>query len=300
MRSLLAAFVALVLLPQAAEACNRCGRSPCRFVQHHAAAVVAAPVVATPTNVFVVQNTYPAPLVAGGTTGYVSNGGLQSQLAPTFDFDRYASIRLELKRADAVYAAQDSQQLNALADRALALQAPVAASIAEAQRITAAGQAVSATLRATTTAPQSTGFVVAPDGRGGMSVQPLTAVQIQSLTATVATSSNSATSTGDPNHGAKPLPQAPAQPLPSLGKFPLLGQFCGKCHGVDVAAPKGGFFLGDDDNVAKTMRERFFDIVDSIETKKMPPADSPQPTDGERAGILNEIQSLIKTRRGAP
>lgn len=299
-----ALLLVLCFVPQTAEACTRCGRSPCRFVSHVATPVAAAPVVATPTNVFVVQNSYPSPLVAGGSTGYVSNGGLQSQLAPTFDFDRYASIRLELKKADAQYAAQDSQQLNALADKALAIQAPVVAAVADAHRIAAAGQAVSATLRATQAAPQSTGFVVQPDGRGGMSVQPLTAVQIQSLTATVATG---ATAAG--TNGATPLPQIPQAQIPQtqlpdaqspLGKFPLVQKFCGACHGTAVAAPKGGFFLGDDENVARSMRERFFDIVDAVDATRMPPASSPQPTDGERAGILSEVQSIIKARTGAP
>jgi len=288
MRSLLATVVALVLVPQIAEACQRCGRSPCRFVAHHVAPVVQQVIQQTPP-VYVVQNNYPSPLVAGGSTGYVSTGGYQSSTLPLFDPDRYLSARIELKKADALYGAQDSQQLNALVDRMATLQAPAVERLA-------AGQAASMVLQAAGLDPsnksatlQSSAVVIRRDASGGVQVQPLTQTQVESLTASVTVG----------GAGSTPLPQIP-QARPPLGKFPLLGKFCGACHGTDVAAPKGGFFLGDDDNVARSMRERFFDIVDTIDGKRMPPANSAQPTDAERAGILNEVQSIIKARKVVP
>lgn len=295
------ALLAFIFNASSAEACNRCGRSPCRFVQQ-VAPVVAAPIVATPTNVYVVNNSYPQPLVAGGSTAVVSNGGLQSQLLPLFDPDRYLSARIELKKADALYAAQESAQLHGLVGQLAALQAPAVEKIAAGQAAIAAGQALSLALKATTsTAPQSSGYVLKPDGAGGMSVQALTEPQLAALTATVSTATvTTGVIPSTPGAAPTPLPQIPQAQPPTPGKFPLLQKFCGACHGTGVPAPKGGFFLGDDDNVARSMRERFFDVVDSIDTKKMPPAASPQPTDEERAGILNEIQSIIKTRRGAP
>lgn len=299
-RSLIA-LALLIALPQAAEACTRCGRSPCRFVQHVATPVVQQVVSQTPP-VFVVQNNYPQPLVAGGSTAVVSNGGLQSQLLPLFDPDRYLSARIELKKADALYAAQDSAQLHGLVGQLAALQAPAVEKIAAGQAAIAAGQALSLALKATSpSGPQSSGYVLKPDGAGGMSVQALTEPQLAALTATVSTATvTTGVIPSTPGAAPTPLPQIPQSQPPTPGKFPLLQKFCGACHGTGVPAPKGGFFLGDDDNVARSMRERFFDVVDSIDTKKMPPAASPQPTDEERAGILNEIQSIIKTRRGAP
>lgn len=277
------AIFALLVFSQSAEACNRCGRSPCRFVQQ----VVATPVVAaTPiVNTYVINNTYPSPLVAGGSTAVVSNGGYQSQTLPLFDPDRYLSARIELKKADALYAAQDSQQLNSLVDRIATLQAPAVERLAAAQQVSAAGQAVSLAIKATNTgAPQSTGYVIKPDGTGGMQVQPLTATQIEQLTVTTTTTQSVTT------------PQAATAPAT---KFPMLSQFCAKCHGTELATPKGGFFLGDDDNVAKSMRDRWFDITRSVSKGSMPPADAPQPTQAERAALLNEIESIIVSRGGS-
>lgn len=279
--------LATAMLPESAEACTRCGRSPCRFVAHHAvAAPVVQHVVQQTPDVYVIQNNNPAPLVAQGSVGYTSTGpqGFQAATIPLLDPNQYFSQELQLLRAASDANALRSERSAALFQRVAELNAPVAERLA-------AGQAASMVLQAAGLDPsnkpaalQSSAVVIRRDGAGGVQVQPLTQTQVESLT--VRTTAQNVTT--------------PEAPLPSLGgKFPMLSQHCAKCHGTDLAAPKGGFFLGDDDNVSKTMKERFFDIVEAIDSKSMPPADSPQPTDEERAAILNEIQSIIKTRRGS-
>lgn len=273
---------AVAVSPSIAEACNRCGRSACIYRQAVVAPVVQQ-VVQSP-DVYVVQNNYPSPLVAGGSTAYTSTGvqGYQNATIPLLDPNQYFSQELQLLRAANDANALRSERSAALFQRVAELQAPVAERLA-------AGQAASMVLQAAGLDPsnkpaalQSSAVVIRRDGAGGVQVQPLTQAQVESLT--VRTTQNVTT---------------PDAPLPALGKFPMLTQHCAKCHGTDLAAPKGGFFLGDDENVAKSMKDRFFDIVEAIDSKSMPPADSPQPTDEERAAILNEIQSIIKTRRGS-
>src|SRR3990167_2337896 len=81
------------------------------------------------------------------------------------------------------------------------------------------------------------------------------------------------------------------------GPMPTLKLFCGKCHGLEVAQPKGSFYMGDDANVAKAMRERWFDITDRLDPnhpKAMPPKDAPQPSKEQRISIVNELQATIK------
>lgn len=285
MRSILLILAAAVAVsPSIAEACNRCGRSACIYRQAVVAPVVQQ-VVQSP-DVYVIQNNNPAPLVAQGSVGYTSTGpqGFQAATIPLLDPNQYFSQELQLLRAASDANALRSERSAALFQRVAELNAPVAERLA-------AGQAASMVLQAAGLDPsnkpaalQSSAVVIRRDGAGGVQVQPLTQTQVESLT--VRTTAQNVTT--------------PEAPLPSLGgKFPMLSQHCAKCHGTDLAAPKGGFFLGDDDNVSKTMKERFFDIVEAIDSKSMPPADSPQPTDEERAAILNEIQSIIKTRRGS-
>ena len=96
MRSLLAILIALVCC-QSADACNRCGLfgNRCRYVAT-STYVAPAAVVAAPTNVYVVQNSYPQPIVGQGTSAVVGNGGYQSLALPLFDPSQYFSQSLQL------------------------------------------------------------------------------------------------------------------------------------------------------------------------------------------------------------
>lgn len=269
----------LLLAAAQASACSHCRRSPCVYQK-----AVVAPIVATPiVNTYVVNNTYPAPLVAGGSSAYVSTGGYQSATLPLFDPQAYLSSSLELQRAVTGTMNLASQQANALAQRAMELQAPALERLA-------AGQAASMVLQAAGLDPKgpqaaAQSFVVRRETNGALHVEPLSAEQIERITLKVeaGVKGTSAASTAEPTIAA--------------GKYPLLVRFCGQCHGLDQAAPKGGVFLGDDDNAAKWMREHFFDLMQQVDQETMPPASAPQPTRDERAALLNEIESIITARK---
>lgn len=81
-----------------------------------------------------------------------------------------------------------------------------------------------------------------------------------------------------------------------------LEQFCGKCHGADLAAPKGGLYL--DAGVALSAADFYATSLrlnpqspwmdGDGNLMRMPPEGSPQPTDQQRPLILQAVQSLVK------
>lgn len=264
-----------------ADACHRCGRSQCVY----AAPAYVAPVVATPTvNTYVINSNYPAPLVAGGTSAVVSTGGYQSQVLPLFDPQTYLSSSIELQKAVNGTMSLAFQQGNALAQRSLELQAPAVERLA-------AGQAASMVLQSAGLEPGkgatagAQSFVFRRESNGAFHMEPLTTEQVERITLKVEAGTAAATPT-------------PANGSPMI--YPLIGKYCAKCHGLDLATPKGGVFLGDDPNAAKWARENFFTILQQIRNQKMPPAAAPQPTQDERAGLLSELESIINSSGGAP
>jgi len=279
-------LVIACLTPVTAEACTRCGLfgNKCRFVASHAQYV--APVVyPQAASVFVVQNSYPAPLVAQGQTIYQSApASLQQALLPLFDLNRYAQQRIELKRADQQTAALDNAALNSMAIRFAELQAPAVERLA-------AGQAAQMVLQAagldTSASSQgSTQAVIISRENGKTVVQQMNFDQVQSLQAIRQLKQT------------QPAESPPPAPAPENGGSPLLQEFCGKCHGLDKAQPKGGFYLGDDTNVAKAMMAKWFSITTKVSGRTMPPEGEPQPTDTQRAAILNEIEKVIVKQTG--
>jgi mono/diheme cytochrome c family protein len=282
------AFAMLGLLAAEASACNRCGLfgARCKYV---AASTYVAPVVAaTPSqNVYVLQNNYPAPLVGQGTSAVVSNGGYQSLTISQFDPTAFLSQSLQLVKAGQDAATLAHTQAQTTAQRALELQAPTVERLA-------AGQAASQVLRAAGLDPahnvsgQSSAVVISRTADGQVQVLPLESSEAARITARLSTSTTITSAIA-----TTPAPQPLGE---STG---LVGQFCGKCHGLDVAAPKGGLFIGDDADTAKGMRDKFYEISQEVGAKKtMPPADSPQPTDEQRAALLNEIATIIRRRSG--
>ena len=263
-----------------ADACHRCGRSQCVY----AAPAYVAPVVATPTvNTYVINSNYPAPLVAGGTSAVVSTGGYQSQVLPLFDPQTYLSSSIELQKAVNGTMSLAFQQGNALAQRSLELQSPAVERLA-------AGQTASMVLQAAGLEPGkgatagAQSFVFRRESNGAFHMEPLTTEQVERITLKVEAGTSAATATPDE--------------ISADAKFPLVVKFCAKCHGPDLAAPKGGVYLGDSDNAAKWQRDNFFEIVQQIKKGSMPPASSPQPTQDERAGLLSEFESIINSRLG--
>ena len=256
------------------------------------------PIVATPVvNTYVINGgQYPAPLVAGGSTAYQSLGAsYQATTLPLFDPQQYLSQSLELQKAVNGTLGLASQQANGLAQRFAELQAPAVERIA-------AGQAASMVLNAAGLDPQAPpsgprSFVVHQEG-ASVRVEPLTAEQMAKITVR-ATIETKAEGGGGKAEGNSETPPAGSAETISAAKYPMLGMFCARCHGLDQAQPKGGIFLGDDDNTARWMRENFFAITQAVASKQnMPPAGARQPTREERALLMNEVESIVSQRSG--
>jgi len=276
-------FAILALTAADASACNRCNRygTACYYYKPAVVAPVVAPSV---SNVYVIQNSYPAPLVGQGSSSLVSNGGYQSLTISQFDPTAFLSQSLQLVKAGQDAATLAHTQAQATAQRTLELQAPTVERLA-------AGQAASQVLRAAGLDPahnvsgQSSAVVISRNAEGQVQVLPLASSEVAKITASSTTITSSVATT--------PHPQVVGQPTS------LLGQFCGKCHGLDVAAPKGGLFIGDDTETAKGMKAKFYELAQAVGTDKtMPPANAPQPTDEQRAAILNEVATIIRRRSG--
>jgi mono/diheme cytochrome c family protein len=278
------AFALIALAAADASACNRCGLfgNRCRY---YTAATYVAPIAAVPAsqNVYVIQNSYPAPLVGQGSSAVVSNGGYQSLTIGQFDPTAFLSQSLQLVKAGQDAATLAHTQAQATATRALELQAPTVERLA-------AGQAASQVLKAAGLDPahnasgSSSAVVISRNPDGQVQVMPLEGAEVAKITARLSSTTTITQSVGT---------TAPAIIRPSEGPSGLVAQFCAQCHGTNLAAPKGGFYIGDDRNVAKAMREKFFDITQHLTKGTMPPANSPQPTDEQKRGILDEIQALI-------
>jgi hypothetical protein len=286
-----AAFALLVILSAAdASACSRCRHygSACYYYKPAVVAQVVAPVVQQP--VYVIQNNTPYPLVGQGSSAFINDGGFKALTAPIYDPNIFASANIQMVNAAAAYNTLAITKAHESHQQSMAVSAPVVERLA-------AGEASSKVLReagkllqfsgldpAHNTSGGSTGFFIGPGPDGKMQVLPLQSAEIQQLTQRLSTSTTI----------TKSITSTPAPEPGSTESTSLLGRFCASCHGLDVAAPKGGFYIGDDRDVAKTMRENFFSITQHVAVKKtMPPANQPQPTDEQRAAILDEIQGII-------
>lgn len=274
--------------------CRRCGRSTCHGCGFVTAPYVAPAVAASDTNVYVVQSNYPQPLVGAGGSPFYSNGpqGFQAGALPLFDVNQFASQQLQLLRAADQTNALQHERMQAFVTRVTELQAPaverLAAGNAAAMVLTAAGL--------NPTAPpangQSQAVVIDRDEQGLIRIQPMTAEQVQSIRVRVQTQTSGP---GATLPAAPPVagPSEPPPPPVPVGAG-LTAQFCGKCHGLDLASPKKGLFLGDDPNVARAMKNRWFEITNSVGNGSMPPSSDPQPTNEQKVAILNELEGFIK------
>lgn len=265
-------FVIAVLLlttwPSLAEACIRCRRAVC--ICPKVMPLVAAPVpYLAPPNVLIAQINYPSPLVAQGATQYAS-AGYQQTVIPLVDPNIFLSASNLLLR-DAYNGVNLAQaRVVGTFNRVAELQAPAVERLA-------AGQAAALTLTAAglgpNAAPPSTNAVViSRDAFGRVQAVPASPELL------------AANGYGQ-TYGAK----AAAVAAP----YPLLDQFCLRCHGAELAQAKGGLTLGWTDELAAGMEARYFKLAKNINTRKMPPAGSPQPTDEQRAGILAELDAII-------
>lgn len=262
-----------ILMATTAHACRFCGRSSCRSCVRSQVVKQVVPVVQQP-NVYVIQQNQATPLVAQGSSLYRS-AGYQSAVLPYFDPNQFARDNAEiLKQAQSLVTGGQSASLQ-WAERITSIQSEAFTADAKGRALSTVAEAMGL---ASPQGNQSQGVVIVPDGRGGYNVQQLTLQQVETIT-------------------QKSTIQQQDQANQQAGS--LVNQFCGKCHGLDVAEPKAGLYLGDDPNVALGMRENWYEITVALsggndKIDSMPPADHPQPTAGQRAAIVDELQSIIQ------
>jgi mono/diheme cytochrome c family protein len=82
---------------------------------------------------------------------------------------------------------------------------------------------------------------------------------------------------------AQDPPQRPASAVSPARGFPLVNKHCGKCHGIDIAAPKGGVYLGGEEQDCKVS----LSAVAAVLSGSMPPGS--QLSQEDRQGIVLEL-----------
>jgi mono/diheme cytochrome c family protein len=253
-----AVFALAVLVTADAWACSRCGifGRGCRFGHHHevqAAAVIAAPVIQPPS--IAIVNNYPpangaaATLIAGqGGTVYGLSTAVQA-----YQLDPAAVLRqaAELTKGAQQLAQQGLQGYGQTAALALTLQASQPAI------------AAAITQPVVHQAPQSLRIELR-DGKWQV-------VQDAPATATPA-----------------PAPEPPGeastpQPVASARGFALVNKHCGQCHGVQLATPKGGVYLGGENRDCKIDLK----AVAAVMAGKMPPGS--KLSESDRAALVMEL-----------
>jgi mono/diheme cytochrome c family protein len=247
------AFCVVALLASDVLACSRCGLfgNRCRFVsQHHvAAAVVAAPVIAQPP--ISIINNY-APGNGAAATLIAPQGGSVyglSTAVQAYSLDPAAVLR---------QAAELTKGAQQLADQGLKGYGQTAAL---ALTLQASQPAIQAAVVQPIASPPQTLQIELRDGKWQI-VQP-----------TVST---------PPAPAADP-PQRPASVASPARGFPLVNKHCGKCHGVDIAAPKGGVYLGGEEQDCKVS----LSAVAAVLSGRMPPGS--QLSAEDRQGIMLEL-----------
>lgn len=261
-----ACFLALILLSlMCCKPADACRFGTCRSCVTRKVVKQVVP-QANNTDVFVVQNNYPQPLIAQGASQYTA--GYQAAVLPFFDPNAFSASNMELLKQMQGNTAASHTLATSFAERITTLQAPAFQKIAT-------GQAASMVLQAAGFDPAyndtSSAVVVTRNKQGQVQVLPLSAAQVQQINQRVETELEN-----------------PVGTVPMTG---ALSTHCAKCHGVQLAEPKGGFYIGDDPGVVAGMRNNFFDITNLVSSGKMPPEASL--TTEQKQAVLNEIQQLI-------
>lgn len=264
-------LVALVLLsPLAAEACYKCGNyRTCKYIKPYVAPVVKY----DQTDVFIVQNNYPAPLVGQGFTGYASTGGYQQSVLPFFDPNRYLNGALELQKATQETFAIGSNRADSLAQKFAEIQAPAVEHLARGEageRLLRAAGLTSAEFKS----GHSNAVVVSRDSYGRLQVVPLDPSQTEGVNNRI-----------DDQHGGAVLRGGEANAQGVLER-----NNCIRCH-------KGpGSKGGDKDfrNLASLDAATKFKIELRARKGTMPPEGEGEPISQEDADILEAWALKIK------
>lgn len=280
----LLAVVAVLLLASHANACSRCGfRSPCAFVHHQQAAVVAPVAIVKQPDVFVVQNNYPQALGGQGyqqsfTAPQGSTVYGYNQAASAYFVDPAAILAQAANLATAANQAALTG-LNGYGDTArlqLQLQATLAQPLAQ-------GNAAAQVLDAAGINPQrqqlrqsTASLRIYQDAVGNWQVEQPSQQQAQQITARAQIARQQIAT-----------PQ-PAEQQPVAGGS-LISQKCGKCHGQALAEPKGKLYL---DGGLKLDCESVLASIRAIKTGKMPQGSTLTPD--EKGRLLDELLELAK------
>lgn len=261
----------MVLTPSLADACFRCGNyRACHYIKP------AVPVYVQPAqavvNTYVVQNAYPN-TIGAGNTGYVSNGGVAQSILPFFNQNAYLAGVLEVQKAAQSSIVLSANRADQLAAQFASLQSPAVERLA-------AGQAAEMVLNAAGLVPtaqtaQHNAVLINRDQQGRVQILQLDQQQIAAVNGQI--------------NGGQQYQQQQQQQNP----YPILTQFCGRCHDPTlIAQPKGSIAIGPRADAA-TMERSFFKISRAVSTGKMPPSDQPQMNQEQRIALFNELESLI-------
>lgn len=289
MKTIVAILLALLLAADAL-ACGRCGHSYCHgcYVKRYVAPIVhkvVTPIVQTP-NIFVVQNSYPQPLVGQGTTGYSANfASYQQGVLPFLDPNNYFAQEMGLAQAASAAASLRADRTAALFERVVAIQAPAIERLSAGQAAQMVLQAAGLDVRGRVSGQRSA-VVVTHDEYGNPQVRPLNEQE-----------ANQAYSQYEDGQGDQG-----GQQQNNGGGYPLVTQFCGRCHGQEVASPAGGFYIGDTPEIARVMQDQWWEITTRVTSKNpkyvMPKPEAPQPNEEQKGQILNELEQIIFSQTG--
>jgi len=253
-----AVFCAAVLIAADAWACSRCGifGRGCRFQSHHVEhvqAVVAAPVIQPPS--IAIVNNYP-PANGAAATLIAPQGGSVYGLASAvqaYQLDPAAVLR---QAAELTKGAQQLAQ----------------------QGLAGYGQTAALALTLQASQPAIAAAITQPQPQSPQSLR----IELRDGKWQVAEDKQQAVSPVRPEpgsnaDGAPPVPTAPARGFAAVTKH------CGACHGVQLATPKGGLYLGGENRDCKIDLK----AVAAVMSGRMPPGS--KLSDADKSALILEL-----------
>lgn len=280
-RILLSLAVLFGCLAADAQACTRCGLfgNRCRYqTTYYKPAYQQAAVVQSP-DVFIVNNQYPAPLAAQGSTVYSQSVVSPYAVNPTELFNQAQG----LAQATMATTQLAVTGFNQMATTQLQLQAsitePLARGHAASQVLSAAGLSQPYTQQ-----QQSLALRIYQEGNQ-WKVEQQTAPQVNARIEA---------SVGNGVQPAAPRTDPPPIPQPERSTS-VVAQKCAKCHGLDKAEPKGGLYLDVGHGIScDNFREAIKRVKSSDPQVRMPPDGNLTPQ--EAGDLLDELIVLSAGR----
>lgn len=290
--SLLTLAVLSLAIPPDASACGRCGLfgNRCRFVSgvhHHVAQVVAAPIVAAPTPISIINN-YPP---ANGAAAITIAPPGQTVYAP---YGLAAAIQVQQLNPDAVLrqAGELAKGTQQLAQAGLKGYGETAAIALTLQALHSAPQPAPQAVAAPPPAPSPQSITLTlRDGQWVVDPGQAPPPAIDLRGAAFRMNLKTGKIEGNPPSGIVPdLPPPPPPPPTPSDQSPAAGakliqKHCGACHGPSLAAPKGGVYLGGEEVDCKISLA----AVAAVMSGRMPPGGRLSAED--KAALILELAS---------